>query len=178
MLGGDKLLEDVDGAPLLHVLCTRALEVGPVVVTLPEATDHPRRSAVPDGVLTVPVDGQMSDSIRAGLAALPATATGVIVLPADMPDITSDDLMSVRSAVAAGVNVVRATTEDGKPGHPIYFARETFPAFDALEGDRGAFRVCAQFEDSTIFVRLNGQRARLDLDTPAEWDAYRKGLTQ
>lgn len=176
MLGGDKLLEEVGGSPLLTVLCHRALAAGPVFVTLPARADHPRRAAVPDGINSVPVDGQMSDSIRAGLHALPADATGVIILPADMPDITSEDLAALKAAVTPDVQVVRATTEDGKPGHPIYFARATFPAFDALEGDRGAFRVCSAFEDSTTYVPLKGQRARLDLDTPEEWKAYRAGL--
>ena len=176
MLGGDKLMEQVEDEPLLSLLCKRALATGPVTVTLPDDRDHPRWAVVPDDVQTVPVTGQMSDSIRAGLSALPATATGVIILPADMPDITSDDLTAIRSAVTPDAMIVRATTEDGKPGHPIYFTRAMFPAFDALEGDRGAFRVCTVYEDSTIFVPLKGQRARLDLDTPAEWESYRAGL--
>ena len=46
MRGGDKLLEDVHGAPCLQVMAKRALATGqPVLVTLP-SSDHPRAACV------------------------------------------------------------------------------------------------------------------------------------
>lgn len=172
MGSADKLLERVDGVPLLTLLCRRAMPLGPVFVTLP-APDHPRASAIPDGVTSVAVDGEMSDSIRAGLRALPQAAQGVILMPSDMPDITGGDLAAIKSAVTPRSVIVRAATEDGKPGHPIYFARSVFKDLEALTGDRGAFRICADHEHQTDLVPLKGQRARLDLDTPEDWARYR-----
>lgn len=168
----DKLLEDIDGLPLLRRQVERALESGLVIVTLPSA-DHPRAAVVPARATIVVVAGQMSDSIRAGIAAVPVDAPGVVILPADMPDITAADISAVKAAATDDIAIVRAATQDGKPGHPIYFARKTFSDFNTIEGDRGAFRICENWPDDTKIVPLNGQRARLDLDTPEDWDRYR-----
>lgn len=173
MRGADKLLEPVDGTPVLGLLARRALTVGPTFVTVP-SRDHPRCHVLPPDARVVPIDGQMSDSIRAGLAALPDAARGVIILPADMPDITAQDLAVIRDvARTTDAAIVRAQTADGRAGHPIYFAASVFPLFANLEGDRGAFRLTQGREHDTVFVPLSGDRARLDLDTPEDWDAYR-----
>jgi CTP:molybdopterin cytidylyltransferase MocA len=171
----DKLLETVDGVPLLALLTARALIVGPTFVTLPSA-DHPRRSALPQSAQIVVVDANlgMAHSIKAGIAALPDTATGVVILPADMPDITAADMAAIHAA-ASGSNlpIVRANTQDGRVGHPIYFAASQFHRFADLDGDRGAQRLTVGLEDQIRLVTLDGDRALLDLDTPEDWAAYR-----
>jgi CTP:molybdopterin cytidylyltransferase MocA len=171
----DKLLETVDGVPLLALLTARALSVGPTFVTLPSA-DHPRRFALPQSAQIVVVDANlgMAHSIKAGIAALGDTATGVMILPADMPDITASDMAAVQVAAAeSGLPIVRASTQDGRAGHPIYFAASQFPRFADLDGDRGAHRLTLGLEDQTRLIALKGDRARLDLDTPEDWEAYR-----
>ena len=175
MGGRDKLLETVDGVPLLALLTARALSVGPTFVTLPSA-DHRRRFALPQSAQIVVVDANlgMAHSIKAGIAALRDTATGVMILPADMPDITAADMAAVQAAAnLSSAPIVRATTSQGTPGHPIYFAASQFSRFDDLHGDRGAHRLTTGLEDQTLLVPLQGDRARLDLDTPQDWHAYR-----
>jgi CTP:molybdopterin cytidylyltransferase MocA len=173
MRGVDKLLELIDGKPVLAVLVSRALTLGPTLVTLPRM-DHPRASVVPVGATIVAVDGQMSDSIKAGIATLPDTATGVMILPADMPDIAAADMATIHAAARkTGAPIVRAQTTDGRPGHPIYFAASEFPKFADLTGDRGGYQLTKDRQDETVFVPLQGDRARLDLDTPEDWAAYR-----
>lgn len=176
MGGRDKLLEPIDGTPILSRQVMRALEVGETYVTLP-TPDHPRCAIVPKGAVCVFVQGQMSQSIRAGLAAIPDAAQGVIILPGDMPDISAADIATVKTAATTtGKTVVRASTEDGKPGHPTFFSRKTFRDFSKLDGDRGAFWISENWRHDTEFVQLDGQRARLDLDTPEDWHAYRNRL--
>ncbi len=179
MLGRDKLLEDVNGTPILRMLANRALSLGPTYVTLPHGT-HPRGTVLHDDVVVVPVPNAqngMSRSISAGVKALPDTATGVIIMPADMPDIRETDLAALKSKAAnSPALIVRAMTEDAKPGHPIFFDRSLFSALTTLTGDRGAFEICKAHVSQTEFIPLNGQRARLDLDTPAEWENYRNGF--
>ena len=173
MRGGDKLLEIVDGKPVLGLLAARALTLGPTFVTVP-ALNHPRRKVLPNAAQVVAVQGQMSDSIKAGIMALPDTTSGVMILPADMPDITAQDMAAIHAAArASDALIVRAATEDGRAGHPIYFAATLFHLFDTLSEDRGAFRLAKGYEDQTLLVPLRGDRARLDLDTPEDWAAYR-----
>lgn len=171
----DKLLEIVDGVPILALLANRALNVGPTFVMLPSA-HHPRRSVLPKSAQIVVVDANlgMAHSIKAGIKALPDTVRGVMILPGDMPDITAADMVAIQTTARnCTAPIVRATTSDGTLGHPIYFAASQFSRFDALRGDRGAFRLTIGLEDQTVLVPLQGDRAQLDLDTPQDWAAYR-----
>ena len=123
MRGADKLLEPVAGQPLLRHLSAQALATGlPVTVALPP--DRPARDAalrgLPVACVTVP-DARlgMASSLRAGLASLPPQAA-VMVLLADLPEITTDDLLLMARAHAATPDhILRATDASGQPGHPV-----------------------------------------------------------
>ena len=95
MRGRDKLLEPVDGMPLLRQRALAALGTGqPVFITLP-ALDHPRHATIADlGVTTIPVPDAatgMAASLRTGVAALPECRHFMVLL-ADLPELTAVDL--------------------------------------------------------------------------------------
>ncbi|MCR9156302.1 MAG: nucleotidyltransferase family protein [Rhodobacteraceae bacterium] len=175
----DKLLELVDGVPLLRGVAKRALAVSQdVIVTLPSAT-HPRAEVLEDlPVRRVPVpnaaDG-MSASLRHAAAAVPDNAEGVMILPADMPDLTKDDLSHVVQAFqdASGEFLVQATGDDGTPGHPVIFPVSLIPEFQNLTGDEGAKGILQANRHRLIRVALPGQNALTDLDTPDAWTLWR-----
>lgn len=184
MGGRDKLLEQVDGVPLVLRQARMVANLrAPAFVTLP-APDHPRAHLLrQDGppeleLVWVPdaVEG-LSRSLRAGLAALPDTATDVLILLADLPEIEESDLRALLNARRArpDADVWRAVTEDGAPGHPLILSSRLFPDLAALEGDSGAGGVirAAHKADRVEPVPLPGQRALTDLDTPADWAAWR-----
>lgn len=176
MRGADKLLEPVDGVPLLVRQARVALATGvPVIVTLP--VDRPLRHAALAGLdlMTVPVPDAalgLSASIRAGVKA--AGARPVLVLLADLPEITTDDLclLLARHALAPGL-ILRATAADGTPGHPVLFPDWALPGLAALTGDSGARDLLQQHRDRTERVALPARHAVTDLDTPEDWAAWR-----
>jgi molybdenum cofactor cytidylyltransferase len=174
MRGGDKLLELVDGKPCLRVVAERALAAGlEVIVTLPRA-DHPRALALDDITLNrvvVPnaMDG-MSASLKAGAKIAAPFADGLMILPPDMPALQRTDLVKIADAFRSAPNsIVQATTADAKPGHPTVFPKGLFSSFINLEGDRGAATICFANPNLVLQIKLEGQRARLDLDTPEDW---------
>ena len=177
MRGADKLMQDVGGNPALHHIISEALASGlPVWVTVP-AADHPRADVIPKGAIPVPVpdarDG-MAASIRTGVAALPDTCMAVMIVPADMPDLTSHDFAELARQFYPDVApIVRATTQDGQPGHPVLFPRDLFKALKRLSGDNGAASVLQAEKDRVQTVSLMGDRAILDLDTPEDWADWR-----
>jgi CTP:molybdopterin cytidylyltransferase MocA len=180
MRGRDKLLEEIDGVPLLRrqvdMACAAAL--GPVFVTVPEAP-HPRHDILSTtGITTVVVPDAtigMSASLRRGLAALPDTTTAVMILLADLPDLTTHDLRCVAQAVVVhpSKRIWRGATADGAPGHPIVFARALFPALKGLSGDQGGAAVVRDHSDDVHLVHLPADHARRDLDTPEDWGRWR-----
>jgi len=180
MRGRDKLLEIVDGLPLLRQQAMKALEVssGPVLIALP-AMPHPRYDAL-DGlsVQIIPVpdaDEGMNASLRAAIAALPDDVPCAMLFLADLPDLTVNDLQKVADAInlSSDTLVWRGVTQDGAPGHPIVFRSDLFDAFKSLHGDSGGREVIALAKDRITLVPLAGDRARRDLDTPEEWAAWR-----
>lgn len=186
MRGRDKLLEIVEGAPLLRQQArkARAVTSGPVLIALP-APPHPRYSSL-EGLEVLPfavpdADEGMNASLRRAFAALPPDAPCAMVLLGDLPDVTAEDLTKVADAVDvdSGQLIWRGATQDGAAGHPIIFHRSLFPAFSKLRGDTGGQEVVAKAKDHITLVPLQGMRARRDLDTPQDWHKWRreKGLT-
>ncbi len=179
MAPADKLLQPVDGMPLLRRSALAALASGaPVVCTL--RPDRPaRRAAVADLPLTlveVPDSATgMSASLRAGLAALPAGAEGVMVLPADMPGFTAHALAQLLAlAREAPDRILRGATPDGRPGHPAVFPADLIPGLLRITGDEGGRSVLRAHAGRVILVPLPGDSAILDLDTAEDWAAFRR----
>ncbi len=178
MRGTDKLAELVDGIPLLRAQAQKALAVSDqVFVALPDPA-HSRATLLKDlpvTRLTVPQSAEgMSGTLREGVSLLPA-CTHFMVLLADLPELTHDDLQTLKDAVALhpGHLIWRGATADGAPGHPIIFAASLRPEFAKLGGDGGGESLVNPLRDRTCLIRLAGQRARRDLDTPEQWAAWR-----
>ena len=176
MRGADKLMEPVEGVPLLLRQARVALATGaPVIVTLPP--DRPARNAALAGLdlMTVPVPDAaqgLSASIRAGVRA--AGARPVLVLLADLPEITTDDLSRLLARHAAIPDLIlHGTAADGTPGHPVLFPVWALPGLAVLTGDSGARDLLRQHRDKTEFIALPARHAVTDLDTPEEWTAWR-----
>lgn len=169
----DKLLESIDGEALLRRQCRAALaaDLGPVAVTLPP--DRPQRALAVEGLevtrLVVPEAATgMAASLRA--AAVWAAGDALMVIPADMPDLTSADFRSLAGAFD-GAAPLRAGTEDGRPGHPVLFPASLLTDFARLAGDEGARAILRNHPPR--LHRLPGLHALTDLDTPEDWAAWR-----
>lgn len=177
MRGADKMLEIIDGHPLIRRQVLAALATGlPVWVALPP--DRPLRGAALQGLaatlIEVPDAAKgLSFSIKAGNAAVPADMS-VILWLADLPEITTDDLARLaRAAQGAPDAIVRATTEAGKPGHPVIFPPSLRVELAGVVGDHGARDMLKRHAATTIFVPLPATHALTDLDTPEDWAAWR-----
>lgn len=176
----DKLLQPVDDRPLLARMAARAAATGrPVLVALPGPA-HPRAAAIAGSgarpVWVTDAAEGMAASIRAGVAALPDRCAGAMILPADMPDLTTGDLAAMLDAYDSAPPprpILRATDARGVPGHPVVFPPDLFDALRELHGDTGARGVVAAHRDRLRLLPLPGGHATTDLDTPADWARWR-----
>lgn len=177
MKGDHKLLRMVDGVPLVRRTADRLSVAGlPVhVVTDPRTPDVARAlDGAPVEVVEAPDAALgLSASLRTGLAALPADATGVIVALADMPDVDAHHIRALAAAhdPAAGALIVVPQAPNGKRGNPILFDRRYFELLGGLTGDRGAKALVAAESDAVATVSLDAG-VLIDLDTPEAWAAW------
>ncbi|SMC43455.1 NTP transferase domain-containing protein [Primorskyibacter flagellatus] len=177
MRGADKLLQDVDGKPLLRIMAERACAVSDTVfVTLPNL-DHPRANALDDlslRVIPVPDAAEgMAASLRAAARALPDGIDGALILPADMPDIKSSNLDSIIKYYGNNPHAIIQGSSLNEPGHPVLFPADCLSLFKTLSGDRGARPILQQMRDRIMLVPLPGRAALTDLDTPEAWTKWR-----
>lgn len=177
MRGGDKLLEDVGGEPMLARSARAAADTGLEVIALLRP-DRPEREQALAGIpvrrVMVPDAGDgMSASLRAGVAASPPDAP-VAVLLADMPEIGAADILRLVAAfeAAGGTRIVRAATADGRPGQPVIFPARLRDALLDLSGDTGGRDILRQ--EDPLLVSLPDNRAVTDLDTPEDFAAWRR----
>jgi len=178
MRGADKLLEPVEGQPLLARAVAAAGGSGAarVWVSLPPGATARRAALAGSGAKVIEVpewEEGMAASLRAGARAAAAfEASALIVLLADMPEIGAEDVARFVAAHGTAPEAVwRGTSADGTAGHPVLFPARLFPAFAALKGDDGAKAVLAG--EAVRPLPLAGNRAVTDLDTPEAWAEWR-----
>ncbi|MEJ6388447.1 nucleotidyltransferase family protein [Gymnodinialimonas ulvae] len=174
MRGADKLMEEVDGMPLLRLMAERCVKAGDTRVVLGPGQTA-RRAAIEDLSLEIveaaDTDG-MAASIRAGVHGVKARA--VMIVLADMPEITASDLHLLLGLAAQNLSpIVQAASADGQPGQPVVFAAKYLKHLAKLQGDEGARSILQAHARDVALIPLADRRALIDLDTPEDWAAWR-----
>ena len=175
MRGADKLLQEIDGAPLLRRQAEAAARTGARVLVALRPADADRLAAL-DGLAVEIVEvtdaaSGMGHSIAAGARAA-LGADGLMILNADMPGIATDEMAAVLAAFrAVPERIWRGMTPDGRAGHPVLFPGALIPDLERLSGDTGARALIAR--EGAVMVPLPDDAAILDLDTPEAWADWR-----
>ena len=102
----------------------------------------------------------MGDSIAAGVS-MHASATGWLVLPADMPLVKPSSLRAVADALDQ--QPIAFAQHRGRRGHPVGFGAELFSELVMLRGDEGARRLLARYPPAA--VELDDPGVLFDIDT-------------
>lgn len=171
-MGGDnKLLADLDGAPLIartvaHVVASQAQPV--ILVAGHRAADI--RAAIA-GLSAEVVDNPdyasgMASSLRVGLSRVPLDSDGAIAMLGDMPLIqpaTIDRLIAESVVFPDAAAIV--PTVSGEWAHPVLLRRRLFHAAMALGGDMGARRIL-QARSDVHMLAFDDPRLLLDADDP------------
>lgn len=79
----------------------------------------------------------LSESLKAGVAALPADCAGAFIFLGDMPRIPRAVSRDLAAALKPGVQAA-APAFEGQRGHPVLFGRDLLPSLLTLGGDQGA----------------------------------------
>lgn len=179
MNGRDKLLMDVGGQTLLRHVVGRAVDTKQTVMVALPVGDTARRNALAGLDLQIisvtDHDQGMASSLRAGLAMIPADCDGILIGLADMPDVTKDDYFSVINAFLAdpNSNIYRGASHDSTAGNPVLLPKWALSDPSIFKGDAGARHLLKTHSDRVRLVPLPYDHAITDLDTPADWAAWR-----
>ncbi|MBR0643951.1 NTP transferase domain-containing protein [Plastoroseomonas hellenica] len=165
------LVNDATGRPMVVRVVEQVLEsqAHPVIVV----TGH-ERDAVQDALAGRPVwfvhaedyaEG-LSASLKAGLAALPADAEGVMICLGDMPLVST----AMLDRLLAGFDpeegrAIVMPTYRGKQGNPMVWGREFLPAMLAITGDVGARHLAGKHADRVAEIEMPDDAVLRDFDT-------------
>lgn len=112
-------------------------------------------------------------SIACGVAERP-DAGGWMVLPGDMPMVSTASMQAVADALSE--HPVAFPQYRGQRGHPVGFGSELFPDLIELSGDEGARRIIARYPAHAVEVDDAG--VLVDIDTAADLARVREGSLQ
>ena len=172
-LGAPKqLLPYGDGTLLGHVVgVARASQFDQLVVAIGGAAEEVRSRVDLSGAEVVVNDAYAagcSSSIAAALGHLDPRCEVMVLMLGDQPGVTAATVSSLLAGRGdAPLAVCRY--DDGR-GHPIAFARSTFPELSVLHGDKGVWRLLDARAGEVGEVALAGPIPR-DVDTAEDYEA-------
>jgi molybdenum cofactor cytidylyltransferase len=169
--GSPKQLVRLNGRPLLHLAVSRAVEVAGQAVTVVLGANAaelaPLLRHTPAAVVINREWAEgLGSSVRAGVARVPATADATLLILADQPAVTAQDLLRLVGTWRRQPQCIVAAHYAGTTGVPAIFPREDFPALCALRGDAGARALLKRGGERVVRVPL--QSAAIDIDTPED----------
>jgi molybdenum cofactor cytidylyltransferase len=167
--GSAKQLVRIGDRPLLSLVAGRAAEVvghALIVVLGARAADISPLLKHSAGSVVVNRDWRegLASSIRAGIARLPASCTGAMLVLGDQACVTAQDMRRLAGAWHRQPLCVAAARYGGTVGVPAIFPRHLFGELSDLKGDIGAKALLRRHEDGLVKVPMAS--AAFDLDTP------------
>ncbi|MEP7246181.1 MAG: nucleotidyltransferase family protein [Gammaproteobacteria bacterium] len=169
--GSPKQLVRVNGRPLLHNAVSRAVEVAGHAVTVVLGANAAElapllRHSPASVVINREWSEGLSSSIRAGVARLPGSCNGVLLMLADQPAVTAEDLRRLAGIWRRQPELIVAAHSGAALGPPAIFPSSSFRDLTELRGDRGAQALFRKNPDRVVRVPM--ESAAIDIDTPED----------
>jgi len=169
--GSAKQLVRIGDRPLLSLVAGRAAEVvghALVVVLGARAAELSPLLRHSPGSVVVNRDWRegLASSIRAGVARVPASCAGVMLVLADQACVTAEDLRRLAGAWRRQPLCVAAARYGTTVGVPAIFPQHLFSELSELKGDTGARALLKRHADRLVKVPMPS--AAFDLDTPGD----------
>ncbi len=167
----NKLLATLDGIPLVARVVNAALASRCAQVLVVTGHEAERVEAALAGrpvsfAYNRDFAAGMAASLRCGLAAVRPDLDAVIVMLADMPRITADEVDRLIAAFDPRQPSIVVPEKGGRRGNPVLWPRRFFPEMAGLSGDTGARGLIDRHADRVRVVSLDSDAIFADADTP------------
>jgi len=179
MQGKNKLLEDVDGEPMIQRVIHAALEskVDEVIVVLGWEADRIRGAlnGLPcNFVLNEEFEKGQSSSVKTGLKAVSGATRAILVLPGDVANIDPKSINLVIEEYEKNRESIVVAGHGGEAGHPILFDKSLFHEIEQInEETYGLKSVVRRHEKEVGFVEAHTSKVLRDIDTPDDLQELR-----
>ena len=177
MRGRDKLLEKINGVPLIEKLANEALSLKvPVFITLP-ANNTKRRAIISKTYATIvsvrnPKLG-MGHSIAKGITEITKTYnfSSLAICPSDLPALNANSLKLLLNHFFKSPKLIcrPVNLEASKAGHPVIFPKKYFEELKLIKGDTGARKIIQKNEKAINSYVTDDESYFHDLDTPEDF---------
>jgi molybdenum cofactor cytidylyltransferase len=168
----NKMLAEIGGKPLVRIAAEQAVASHAQLVIVVTGHEREKVEAALKGLSVRFVHNPdyaegLGTSLKAGIAAVPGEADGVIVCLGDMPQV---DAALINRLIAAfdperGALVV-VPSIDGRRGNPVVWSCRFFHDLMAIQGDVGARHLIGNYAEAVVEVPVAGDAALTDVDTP------------
>jgi molybdenum cofactor cytidylyltransferase len=179
-MGQAKLLMPVGGRAIVRYVVESVLAGGVDLVWVVTGPDgEPIEAAlagleVQIAVNPAPEEGQAS-SLRAGIAALPASVDAVLIALGDQPSLAPSIIPALLAARRTSPKLIVAPRYRDGQGNPVLFKREIFPELLRLTGDQGARPIIQKEPARVEWVELDLPMPP-DVDTLDDYEKIRANL--
>lgn len=170
--GANKLLEVVDGEPIVRHAASTLIEAGldPVLVVVGHESNQVRDTLADLAVTIVQnpafADGQAT-SVRVGIEALPDDVEAAVFALGDMPWVRAASVASLMAAFRSGAGTALAAAFEGERGNPVLWDARHFEALADQSGDTGGRDLLFSIDEATL-VETGDPGVRRDVDRPGD----------
>ena len=180
MRGQDKLLQTIDGVPLIQRTLNEALKLKfPVFVTIP-SNDTKKKLIISKTnaiIIEVPdADLGVGHSIAKGTFEIMKNRNilSLAICPADLPNLSVGSLKKLINHFSKNPELICRPTQSKnlKFGHPVIFPKKYFEELTLIEGDIGARNIVNKNEQALNSYDTDDESYFLDLDTPEDFTSW------
>jgi molybdenum cofactor cytidylyltransferase len=167
--GGDKMLADIDGQPMLRQVASAYVELcGQATVVI--AGDERLRAALAGLPVDIVVNADATEGIASSIRAAVRHSRNhpaLMIALGDEPRVDRALVVAVMQRWHETRPPIVVPKYSGGPGHPVLFDEATYEELLTLTGDRGAKGLIERYGTSVLSVEVDGPRP-LDIDTTTD----------
>jgi CTP:molybdopterin cytidylyltransferase MocA len=175
-MGRPKQLLPLNGKPAIRLCVEVILAAGVTdVAAVVGAGSDEVRQAIAGLPVAVAVNADpesgMAGSVRAGMQAIDADATGVLVALADHPLVSPETIKALITSHLFDSRRLLIPRYEGRRGHPTLFPR---PLLKELAAGDTLRDVITRHCDRVLLLDVGDEGVVLDLDTPEDYERIRR----
>lgn len=179
---GNKLLEEIDGEPIVRRAVRPFLSVLDDVVVV-VGHDAPEVRAALDGldvtfVVNEEYDHGQSTSIHCGVVVARNRGwAGTVFGLGDMPFVSAESVKQLLCVYATSDYTILAAACDRTRGNPTLFDATHYDRLSTIDGDRGGRRLIEE-SNAAALVETNDPGVLRDIDTVSQYQQYHRANEQ